>query len=165
MEIIYPKETIKAIHPLGIFREGWGILLEKFPALAGIFLLFNCPASLVTIFLERFLGSAAQVSTKAGIGIFIVQLIALLISSWGAVAAFLLIGKEKGLAESIKEARRSYLPFIGTIILFGLLVFVIFCGSAPSGVIDCLIHPLQSGLSSSPGGNHWRASHICRSLF
>jgi len=128
MEIIMPGKTKKAIHPLLITREAWGICLKNLKKMSAIFLIFNLPV--LAIYLTP-LGDKLQ-HQKLNFSIFIFVVISILaFSIWNHIA--LLLGAKKAVdfeeytvGQSVKQAGPLFFKYLGT-------------GLAATSFLSCLI--------------------------
>ena len=131
MEIIYPETEKKAIHPIAIFKEGFGLWRRNFLALSGIYLLVSLPAIAVQIlFLAKTTYGLRQNlgSSLSNIGLILVSW---LLNGWVFVALVIAVNKvivdaDCKIMENIKEARKRFLYYLGATFLFVFLLSVIY---------------------------------------
>lgn len=125
MEIIYPEEK-KAIHPVRIFKEGFGLWLKNFFALSCAYLVIYAPLLVINISIAiLFPANDATGAEKIFFGA--VSLLQWFAGIW-AVIAFLLINiKTQGNSaiENIIDAKNYILPYLGNAVLFLLLLALI----------------------------------------
>lgn len=132
MEVIYPVSEKRAIHPIAIFKEGFGLWAKNSLGLAGIFLTLHMPVmALQILFPAKEVCGLGPGLAKSSPGGKLISLFGFLVGSWAFVALAIGINKisqAKGSAkviENIKDALRRILPYLGTVILYGLLLGII----------------------------------------
>lgn len=104
----------KALHPVAIFKESWGLYLRNFRRLAGIYSIIYLPLSAVSL-IQSFFPAAPGVNlffllwTPAGMAI----------SIWGHLALLFFVSKITaaegacGIKEGLRGAGRYFWPYIG----------------------------------------------------
>jgi len=117
-----PDKNRKAIHPVSIFKEAWGICWKNVTKLVAIYLIFNLP--ILSVYLTP-MASKLQ-SPKPSLSIFLwFFLPVFIISTWGHIA--LLLGAKKAtdledytIGQSISQVRGLFLKYLGTILIIAL---------------------------------------------
>ena len=119
-----PQAEKKAVHPILIFKEGWGFFRGHFKTLAAIYFL--------TYFISRLLMSSVGVffpeATNARL---LVSLLALPLSFWGFIALIfcanmILRGETQGVAFCLKQSLRHFFPYLGGSFIIGGFSFLVF---------------------------------------
>lgn len=145
MEVIYPATEKKAIHPLGIFKQGFGLWRRNFLSLGGIYFMLYLPVMVLQVLSPslKVCGLKPGLAKNFPQGILIV-LFTFLAGGWAFVAVSLavdnLMRQEKaGIWENIIAARKRFFPYLGTLLLSGLVFFsmaVIFaCGAKAAALL------------------------------
>lgn len=124
MEMIYPKTEKKAIHPIGIFKEGFGFWRRNFLVLSSISLLVDLPIIGLKVWV------APLRTTGVDIFDFPLLLLGWLFGAWGVVAVTMAVdkqgaGKGSKIWENIIGARKRFLPYLGAAILYELSFLLI----------------------------------------
>lgn len=122
MEIIIPEKHKKAIHPVLVFKEAWGICRKNLGKLSVIYLIFNLPIAVIYLTPMASKLQDQKPSLPVFLGFFIPVLI---ISIWGHIA--LLLGVKKAveledykIGQSISQAISFFLKYLGTVLLAAL---------------------------------------------
>lgn len=141
MQVTYPEGTQpKAIHPVGIFREGWAVWRRCAGLLSKLYLLIFAPVYLVTVVISFMLPAKIETPTQMTLTI-ISALLVMLVGIWGGVAMILAVvknmtGSENSVGANISEAKGYFLRYFITTILYTLiLVLVILTGTFLAGLI------------------------------
>jgi len=122
MEIIIPEKHKKAIHPVLVFKEAWGICRKNLGKLGVIYLIFNLPIAIIYL---TPMASKLQ-DQKPSLSVFLWFFTpVLIISIWGHIA--LLLGVKKAveledykIGQSISQAISFFLKYLGTVLLAAL---------------------------------------------
>ncbi len=151
MEVIIPGKHKKAVHPIAIFKESWGICWKNLGKLSVIYLIFNLP--LAVIYLTPM--ASKLHNQKPSFSMLIWILPVLIISIWGHVA--LLLGSKKAIdlevytiGQSIVQVKNFILKYLGTI-LSVLLFFmgVVILGGVSTAIILALLLKVNKILAIS----------------
>ena len=145
MEVIYPVSDKKAIHPIGIFKEGFSLWVRNFLALGSIYLILYLPViTLQILFLELRVCGLQPGLKGNSYGNKLIALLDALLGSWAFIA--LTIGLNKAadgqacrIMENIKAAGRRFFPYLGTGILYVLLVGLVGIVSALGATVSFLL--------------------------
>ena len=153
MQIIYPQDR-KAIHPVGIFKEGFGLWLKNFFALSGAYLVIYAPLLVINISIA-ILFPANDATSVEKIFFGAVSLLQWFAGMW-AVIAFLLINIKaqapgNSAIENIIDAKNYILPYLGNTVLFllflalisllgaGLFLLGVFCLAIKQAILGIIV--------------------------
>lgn len=146
MEAMYPETEKKAIHPLGIFKEGFGLWQRNFPALSCIYLIFYLPLFIFQILfprpnilfdmLENNRGSLNEdLSIAIGLRFWIIFLPSLILSAWAFVAMAITANKFLNnlpckIWESITDTKSHFFSYVSTrfdywVLVIGICVLIV----------------------------------------
>ncbi len=151
MEVIIPGKHKKAVHPIAIFKESWGICWKNLGKLSVIYLIFNLP--LAVIYLTPMASKLHNQKPSLSMLLWIIPV--LIISIWGHVA--LLLGSKKAMdlevytiGQSIVQVKNFILKYLGTI-LSVLLFFmgVVILGGVSIAIISALLLKVNKILAIS----------------
>jgi len=134
MQIIMPDTYKKAIHPVAIFKEAWGICRKNLGKLSAIYLIFNLP---ITVMYFTPMTSELQHPKPRLPMLFLFFLPVLVISIWGHIA--LLLGTKKAvdledytIGQSMSQAKAFFFKYLGTL----LIIILFFMGVMMLGVVS-----------------------------
>lgn len=140
--MIQPEPDKKAIHPIAIFKEGFTLWRKNFLSLNGIYLIMSSPFIVLLVFFPKAFvvgGIFAALQKLSEPDLATKQLIVLsaivLVNQWAFVALAGAVnkianGESRKVLENIGNARKRFLPYLGTEISRDLLlcfVFIISC--------------------------------------
>lgn len=129
MEVIYPASEKTAIHPIAIFKEGFGLWARNFLSLGGIcFILYLPVIVLQMLFPDPKVWGLKPGLAKNSLSDILIALFAFLVGSWAFVVVSLAVdklmrGEKAGIWENIIAARKRFFPYLGTLLLSGLVFF------------------------------------------
>ncbi|MDD5505761.1 MAG: hypothetical protein PHR73_03275 [Candidatus Omnitrophica bacterium] len=152
MEIVIPGKHKKAIYPILVFKEAWGICRKNLGKLSVTYLIFNLPIAAIylTPMASKLQDQKPNLSTFLGF-----FLPVLILSIWGHIA--LLLGARKAvdfegykISQNINQTSSFFLKYLGTVLLAALsLMGIMILGGLSVAMILAMLSKVNKILAAS----------------
>jgi hypothetical protein len=152
MEIVIPGKHKKAIYPVLVFKEAWGICRKNLGKLSVTYLIFNLPIAVIylTPMASKLQDQKPSLSTLLWF-----FLPVLILSIWGHIA--LLLGARKAvdledykIGQNINQTSPFFLKYLGTVLLAALsLMGITMLGGLSVAMILAMLSKVNKILAAS----------------
>ncbi len=146
MDIILPKKTKKAVHPVVIFKEGWDICRRNLRGLSVIYLIFNLP---FVVFYLTPLGDKFQKQELNPWSTLLIFFLFFIISFWGYIA--LLLGAKQVVEsnvcmveQNIARVKTYFFRYLGAVLASSLFLV---CMAVLGGTLSFFVLKLLLNLN------------------